>query len=106
MQLAIWEVVYDGIPTFNVNHVLDGEWWGGNFRVSSWYSWDLKQEALSYLGMLANTNDFSGLENYRLAKSCDYQDMLATPIPAAVWLMGSGLFGLVAVGRRRSSKES
>jgi hypothetical protein len=105
MQLAIWEVVYDGISSFDPNKSLD-EWWGGNFRVSSWYSWDLKQEALSYLGMLVNATDYSGLENYRIAKSCDYQDMIVTPIPAAVWLMGSGLFGLVAVGRRRSSKES
>ncbi len=105
MQLAIWEVVYDGFASFNPDTSLDALW-GGNFRVSSWYSGDLKQEALSYLGMLANTNDFSGLEDYRLAKSCDYQDMLVTPVPAAVWLMGSGLFGLIAVGRRRSSKES
>lgn len=27
----------------------------------------------------------------------------AVPLPAAVWLMGSGLFGLIGVGRRRKS---
>lgn len=34
----------------------------------------------------------------------DRQDMLVqTPIPAAVWLLGSGLLGLLGIGRRRRS---
>jgi hypothetical protein len=28
-------------------------------------------------------------------------NMIPTPVPAAVWLFGSGLFGLLGVARRR-----
>ena len=28
-------------------------------------------------------------------------DIAAVPVPAAVWLFGSGLIGLLAIGRRR-----
>jgi hypothetical protein len=105
MQVAIWEVVYDGIANFDPNKSLD--WWlGGDFRVSGLYSGDIKAEAISYLEMLHAASDFSGLEGYRLATNCYNQDMLVAPIPGAVWLMGSGLIGLVGMGRRRNSKKA
>jgi hypothetical protein len=105
MQIAIWEVVYDGIDSFNPDESLH-KWWGGNFRVSGKPKYEaLKDEALSYLIMLSKVTDYGNLDGYYLATNCWKQDMIVTPIPAAVWLMGSGLFGLIAVGRRRSSKE-
>jgi hypothetical protein len=109
MQMAIWEVIYDGMGSFNAVDPYRSVHWsdGGNFRISSWSPYDeLRDKTVSYLELLYNATDYSGLEDYRLATNCFKQDMLTTvPVPAAVWLMGSGLFGLIAVGRRRSSKE-
>ena len=32
-----------------------------------------------------------------------YSDVSAVPVPAAVWLFGTGVLGLVGVGRRKNS---
>ncbi len=89
LQVAIWEVVYD-----NGSHDL----MNGAFELNS--SGDVFTNANTYLTGLAGATDFTGLDHYMVAHSEDFQDQLIhTPIPAAVWLFGSGLLGLV--GRRR-----
>ena len=44
---------------------------------------------------------WNGSNGYTLGVPCDDGNVAPVPIPATVWLLGSGLFGLVAVRRRR-----
>jgi hypothetical protein len=94
LQLAIWEVVYD-----STSIDLDS----GRFSVQSTGS-NSYANAQSYLNELALVPDISlvtGLDRYVVAYSPTKQDMMiATPIPTAVWLFGSGLIGLLGFGRR------
>ncbi|MFA7061838.1 MAG: VPLPA-CTERM sorting domain-containing protein [Pedobacter sp.] len=60
--------------------------------------------ASSY-GINATTNQltFPGATDYPATYTVGANiDVTPTPIPAAVWLLGSGLLGLVGVGRRKS----
>ena len=54
---------------------------------------------------LAMTNPDAG---YTIAPNCDFSigciDTPQVPVPAAVWLFGSGLLGLVGVARRKKSE--
>jgi hypothetical protein len=43
------------------------------------------------------------LANLELTSTGSLQALSSVPLPAAVWLFGSGLLGLIGVGRRRSS---
>jgi len=49
---------------------------------------------------------FSGIVDYRYLVNADITytyDVAAVPVPAAVWLFGSGLLGLVGVARRKKA---
>ena len=90
-QTAIWELVLD--TGNNVSPT------NGNTYTSSLYvalAQNLVNSALAH-----EDYDASG---YRWAHSATYQDLLVpnVPIPGAVWLLGSGLLGLVALRRRMS----
>ncbi len=45
---------------------------------------------------ITNHDILAGVPDY-----CDVRPYTAIPVPAAVWLIGSGLLGMVVVGRRR-----
>jgi hypothetical protein len=93
LQVAIWEVVYD-----HGSHNLTD----GNFKLDS--GGDVLTNATSYLAALALNTDFTGLDHYMIAHSDGKQDQLiATPIPMAAWLFGSGLLGLIGF-RKRAAK--
>ena len=91
LQVAIWEAIYDS------SHSLDS----GGFSVQS-TSGGAYANANIYLSALAGVSSFSGLENYMVAYSATRQDQLiATPLPAAAWLFGSGLLGVLGFGRKQ-----
>lgn len=58
------------------------------------YGWDSENQ-----GPQTFTKDFS----HAVAGSFLVREVSAVPIPAAVWLFGSGLLGLVAVARRKAN---
>jgi len=52
------------------------------------------------------TLSLAGSTNFTLNANGDLLVPAAVPLPAAVWLMGSGLLGLLGVGRRRKALEA
>jgi hypothetical protein len=48
-------------------------------------------------------NDNKGLFYYAWAVQSGDVAVLATPVPAAVWLFGSGLLGLIGMARRKKA---
>jgi hypothetical protein len=101
LQVAIWEAVYDSATSLNLD--------SGRFSVQSTGS-DTYANAKSYLDALALVPDVSavaGLERYMVAYSATKQDLLiATPIPTAVWLFGSGLIGLLGLSHRNRIRSA
>ena len=99
-QIAIWEVVFDGVGNLDLGD--------GGFQSTSYVT-----DANAILAAVALQNGFSASSQWYLAvnptvaqggtiSTSPYQNYLVpTPIPGAVWLLGSGLLGLVAVRRRR-----
>ncbi len=59
-----------------------------------------------YIGGVINLTDTGCSATGASAATCGQISVTnpttAVPLPAAVWLLGSGLLGLVGVGRRRS----
>ena len=98
-QIAVWELVWDWESENLAN---------GNFTYSgSSYTAEVQNIINAALAVNYSTFDHSG---YRLAVSpptdtffrVNYQDYIVPiPIPAAAWLLGSGLIGLVIIRRRR-----
>jgi len=94
-QVALWEIISDTSGGFDLG--------AGNFSVqNAVYSAPVIAQANQYLGALAG----AATGGYRLTflKSGTSQDLVtvsAVPIPAAAGMLGIGVFGLFAVGRRR-----
>ena len=68
-------------------------WSGTEFTLSKDYAWAFNFEN-GYQGK--RVKDFGGL-----ALAVSPGDITAVPVPAAAWLLGSGLLGLIGVARRR-----
>lgn len=70
----------------------------------------LGQNAAIY-GLTGNANNGGQVQSYLLGETLTLKadgtlttgSTVVTPIPAAVWLLGSGLLGLIGVGRRRAA---
>jgi Thioester domain len=93
VQVAIWETVYDG-----VGGALDT----GRFQLTGGDA-QIYTLAQGYITGLTSAG-LTGLDRYMIAHSATKQDLLvAVPIPAAVWLFGSGLLGLIGF-RNRSGR--
>lgn len=65
------------------------------------------QQRTSYTQVFSdeNTNNWSGYENLGVAGNGIYlvrESLSAVPVPAAVWLFGSGLIGLAGIARRKA----
>ncbi len=92
LQLSIWETLYERTATFSLA------------------SGEFSSDDYSFL-TLGTDYDIS---NYKVlhftdanGNFLDKQDLLvkvnSVPIPGAAWLLGSGLFGLIGIRRRRQS---
>jgi hypothetical protein len=77
----------------------------GSFNITAgvpWYISDFSVSALAGTVTGGAKNISAGwIDEIRIATT--YSEAVATPIPAAAWLLGSGLIGLVAI-RRRNKK--
>ncbi len=87
VQVAIWETVYDGIGGSLKNGLFQMSFSGNDhhvYNLAKQYIRELKSASLT------------GLDGYMIAANPSKQDLLvAVPLPAAVWLFASGLFGLI-----------
>ena len=106
LQTAIWETVVDSNSPFNLET--------GNFQVTGYYNeagtrlQDIVRA--SYLTAMDASIKLEGKADIFMWSSADSQNLLSytydrtatTPIPAAAWLLGSGIAGLVAYRRRNN----
>lgn len=109
--IALWSVGRDGSP---VSFVFDsanfeilsqgaGNWGGGSLiksgaTVTGYEGNGLVQFIGSYTDINFSLPDY---ENYYGATvGALMQEIVSVPLPSAFWLLGSGLMGLVAMGRR------
>jgi hypothetical protein len=91
LQLAVWEIVNETGGTYNVN--------SGVFNVGSRGTTTTRAAANT---LLAGLSGYTAAKNLYALTNATYQDFLVqTPIPAAAWLLGSGLLGLFGISRRR-----
>jgi len=99
-QLAAWEVIYEGKPGLSVLNG-DFKWTAG--------STGARDFANQYLAAMSGPETMqyrltffeSGVDSKGKQYSQNLVSVAPIPLPAAAWLLGAGLIGLVAVGRRR-----
>jgi hypothetical protein len=48
-------------------------------------------------------NDFLTLPDHNIADLSNVRAFSVVPIPAAIWLFGSGLLGLIGIARRKNA---
>lgn len=82
----------------------------GDFEslIASWYwsgTWFTESSACAFVfSMLFGFQDFNvyTIDDYGLAVRTGHVSVSSTPIPGAILLLGSGLLGMVVVGRKKS----
>lgn len=75
-------------------------------------SWSAFTATTGYVGVLSESNEFftsisftksaSGSDSFTIS-DFHYATAAPVPVPAAVWLMGSALLGLVGIGRKKKT---
>lgn len=105
-QIAIWEIIYDGVNNFHLTT--------GNFqsRASGYGDWNAAAlaiwntipinslPAVSSQWVLAVNPAFAVGRTIADAPTQNYNVDSPVPIPGAAWLLGSGLLGLAGVRRK------
>jgi hypothetical protein len=84
-----------GGPGVTLSGTTDG---AGNFTLSG--SYQMQKDEVTVLGFNNNTVEWSLQGTY----AADGGGPAPIPVPAAAWLFGSGLMGMVGVARRRRRK--
>jgi len=114
-QIALWEISTDRAngPYSLATNGTGGAFTANNPNISAGMLPAVVSSALTqantWLGILNNSNNGTGLARNLFAMTRGVigeeqaQDMLVqvVPIPAAAWLLGSGLLGLFGIARRR-----
>jgi hypothetical protein len=91
--------------TFSFNYIFSNDDIGSTFAVTLMLDADISAEFIQYDGEgdanfwsdFYNTAEITGTSG-----GIDPLGAPTVPIPGALWLLGSGLFGLVAVRRRKT----
>jgi hypothetical protein len=103
LQLAVWEIA-------NENKVNGYSLSDGDFKITTIAAGSAAELANTFLAKVGGTWDDATNTFYRALTKDDQQDFVikimsdgdtTVPIPAAAWLLGSGLLGLFGLGRRR-----
>jgi len=112
VQLAVWEIASENYlvtGTYSLSRVTSEG--GGVFRVHTTTTpADARNQAIAWLNLFATqgenwqplNNLFALLNDARPGQDFVVQ---VVPIPAAAWLLGSGLLGLFAVARRKKTSN-
>ncbi len=95
-----WNPINGGGNTGNWNELLratsPSNWQNGNFNLSLA---DDASEVWVAFWLDNGENDFSKFDNVVVTADA----LVVVPVPAAVWLFGSGLLGLVGISRRKTT---
>ena len=75
---------------------------GNIFTPAQGYFYETQGTDSSYTVIPEFTND-SSYNMYTASLLVKYVDVSAVPVPAAAWLFGSGLIGLIGIARRRNN---
>lgn len=103
-----------------LNMPVGGNQWGGHFLVD-WYNyqnfdvvnvWDVSIDPSGVIDLVSTDPDGDGMlgvpmldgpfEGFNWSYNLTLTPQ-AVPVPAAVWLFGSGLLGLIAIGKRKKA---
>ena len=111
LQMAVWEIVYETAATFDVTA---GNIGVGFSSLGFGTAGGIPAYATDNAGAIAQANAWlTGLGAFAAASNLfaltkdGVQDFLVqTPLPAAAWLMISGLLGLFGIARRRKGAQS
>jgi hypothetical protein len=104
LDFSGWTVTWNGIPAINMG----GTAWGAGFTSGvaniTWSGVYGTAYTLDYHATvpLGDPSNFGGVQYaLHLVGIVNEAQVSAVPVPAAVWLFGSGLLGLVGIARRK-----
>lgn len=86
-----------GLPIFRVGFDVSGD---GITRLTSGWESTLIDQNSDVWAKVTDPDVFPFLDDGNFA---DFTEVSAIPVPAALWLFGSGLLGLVGISRRKKS---
>jgi len=89
---VLWQAVTSSDPVYGGTAIIDNALGVASFVFDTPV---LPGESVTFLIEVAATS--TGVEAFTIAEA-----PVAVPVPAAIWLMVSGVLGMVAVGRRRA----
>lgn len=101
LNLSGWTVTWNGIPAINMG---GGAWGTGFVNGTAKVTWDgvIGHSYILNYHATVPANDPSGFQFVKYALHLE-GTVQQVPVPAAVWLLGSGLLGLVGVARRKKN---
>ena len=85
--------------------------WGANSDIDVINVWDVAGDSYTSVDVAGNPNGLDGINGMKMidgafidsSANFNFVAPAAVPVPAAVWLFGSGLLGLVGVARRKKT---
>ncbi len=102
-QYAVNEILFKRFDTtrvvFGAGSVANGFSWGTD---DFYFIWDFVSQGPNDRGDTMAYTSSSVPPDYWWVSTVDYT-VSTVPIPAAVWLLGSGLIGLVSISRRKKA---
>ena len=106
---SIW-TVHDVTFVDNLDGTYTGDMlfdWGGTYNIPVTIDWDINLSQVTTLdggdGILGNPMTSGPFPGWNVVLDGTLAGQYVVPIPAAAWLFGSGLLGLVGMARRKKA---